>query len=97
MRNTIGQTQEGLEFMAKLEALSEDARNHFKLVLLKLVECYIDDNTHGVLLVSKEGESQMTLVAINANEMDAADLLAQAGTFLTEVNTVGMPDKGMLN
>lgn len=97
MRETIGQTKEGLEFMSKLDALSEQARDHFRMVLLKLVECYSDENAHGVVLVSREGEDGMTFIAINANEMDAAEMLSRAGTVIMDINVEDMPDRGMLN
>ena len=39
----------------------------------------------------------MTFIAINANEMDAAEMLSRAGTVIMDINVEDMPDRGMLN
>lgn len=92
MRKTIGDTKEALEFQAKIDTLSQPARDHFRLVLLKLIDCYTDDETHGVLVMHKDGQTGYQIVAINADEMTAAGLLHEACGALAEVNSYDKPE-----
>lgn len=97
MRKTLGDTKEALEFQAKIDSLPQHARDHLRLLLLKLIDCYTEDNVHGVFLSSREGESGITVIAINAEEIAVTSLLANAGSAMMDINMQDMPDKGMLN
>ena len=92
MRKTIGDTKEALEFQAKIDTLSQPARDHFRLLLLKVVECYTEDSTHGVLVIHKDGQTGYNVIAINADEMTAAGLLHEAGGAMAEVNSYDKPE-----
>lgn len=96
MRKTLGGTKEALEFMTKIDEMDEDARNHFRMVLLKLIDCYTRDDTFGVLLISR-ADKPYNLVGINCDEMDSAALLQEACGVMMDYHTEDMPDKGMLN
>ena len=96
MRKTIGETKEALEFMHKLDGLSEDAREHFRLTLLKLVDCYSRDDTYGVLLISRKDKPNVML-GINCNDLESTALLQEACGVMVEYHTEDMPEKGMLN
>ena len=96
MRKTIGETKEALEFMHKLDGLSEDAREHFRLTLLKLVDCYSRDDTYGVLLISRKDKPNIML-GINCNDLESTALLQEACGAMIDFHIDDMPEKGMLN
>jgi len=97
MRDTIGDTKEALEFAAQVDSLSQEKRDHFRLAIKALLKGYTDDKAHGVVLVDHEDSDRTEMLAINANEMEAAMIVGVAATALTNDIMADMPDKGMLN
>ena len=97
MRDTLGDTKEALEFMAQVDSLSKDKRDHLRLVVKTLMKCYTDDKAHGVLLVDHEDSDRSEMMCINASEMEAAMIVGIASSALTNEIMSDMPDKGMLN
>ena len=97
MRDTIGDTKEALEFMAQVDSLSKEKRDHLRLVVKTLIKCYTDDKAHGVVLVDHEDSERTEMLCINANEMDAAEIVGLASYAMTNDIMSDMPDKGMLN
>ena len=97
MRQTLGDTKEALEFMALVDSLSQEKRNHFRLAVKKLIVCYADPKAHGVLLIDHEDSDKTELLAINCSEMETAALLGVASAAMTNDLMADMPEKGMLN
>jgi hypothetical protein len=97
MRDTIGDTKEALEFMAQVDSLSKEKRDHLRLVVKSLIKCYTDPKAHGVVLVDHEDSDRTEMLSINASEMEAAMLVGVAASALTNDIMADMPDKGMLN
>jgi len=97
MRDTIGDTKEALEFMAQVDGLSKEKRDHLRLVVKSLIKCYTDPKAHGVVLVDHEDSERTEMLCINANEMDAAEIVGLASYAMTNDIMSDMPDKGMLN
>ena len=97
MRQTIEQSEEARAFFDKVNGLSQDARDHVKMVLSQLITCYTDDKAHGVLLIDHDDSPRTVLIAINANEMEAAQLLDTGAKATMGIVMDDMPDKGMLN
>lgn len=97
MRDTLGQTKESLEFMLQVDSLSQEKRDHLRLVVKTLMKCYTDPKAHGVLLVDHEDSDRSELLCINASEMEAALIVGVASAALTNDIMADMPDKGMLN
>ena len=97
MRRTLGDTKEALEFMEQIDSLSQAKREHFRLAVKKLITCYTDPKAHAVLLIDHEDSERTEMLAINADEMEAAALLGLASAAMTNDLMADMPDKGMLN
>ena len=97
MRQTVGQTEEALEFMAKVESMSQEARDHFKTLIEKLIVCYLDDKAHAVVLIDHDLSDKTAMIAVNANEMEVAALLNIGAIASANFVMADMPDKGMLN
>lgn len=79
-----------------LKKMSTMQREHFKLVLSQLIECYTRDDTHGVVLIGDESPV-VTVMAINATDMQAANLLRLADEHLTYRVTEDAPPKELFN
>lgn len=97
MRDTLGNTKEALEFMAQVDSLSQEKRDHFRLAVKKLIKCYTDPKAHGVVLIDHDDSDKTEMLAINANEMEALCIVGLAATAMTQEAMADMPDKGMLN
>jgi predicted nucleotidyltransferase len=95
-RHTLGQTKEALEFMDKLDQLSEEKRDHLRLVFKGLVDCCLDDKMHGVVVLGHEGH-QASVFTLNCNEMEAAYVLNQVTGSFNDMNMADAPAKEMFN
>jgi hypothetical protein len=95
-RRTIGQTKEALEFMEKIDQLSKEQRDHLRLVFKGLVDCCLDDKTHGVVVVGHE-EQLASIYTLNCNEMEAAYILNQVTGSFNDMNMEDAPAKEMFN
>lgn len=97
MRRTFEQTKESLEFMEQVDSLSQEQREHLRILVKKIVDCYIDEKSHGVVVIGRDDEEKATLLTINCNEMDASVTLAKLDFMFTELNMADAPPKEMMN
>jgi hypothetical protein len=95
-RRTLGQTKEALEFMAKIDSLSEEKRDYLRVVFKGLVECCVDDKMHGVVVLGHE-DHHASIYTMNCNEMEAAFILNQVTGSFNEINMADAPAKEMFN
>jgi hypothetical protein len=80
----------------RLTIMTEEEREHFKMVVLQLVRCYGDDPDQAVLLIKSKGE-MAGLITMNADDMEAAELLLEANDFFGYLNMAGAPPKEAFN
>ena len=80
----------------RLALMSEEEREHFKMVILLLVKCYGPDPNQAVLLIKSKGE-MAGLITMNADDMEAAELLLEANDFFGYLNMAGAPPKEAFN
>ena len=97
MRQTLEQIGEAAEFMAQIDSLSQEKRDHLRLVVKKIMTCYVDPKAHGVILIDHEDSDRTEMLAINASEMESAQLLSLGSAAMLGEVMADMPDKGMLN
>jgi predicted nucleotidyltransferase len=95
-RHTLGQTKEALEFMTKLDQLTEEKRDHLRLIFKGLVDCCLDDKMHGVVVLGHE-DHHANVFTLNCNEMDAAFILSQVTGSFNDKNMEDAPAKEMFN
>lgn len=65
-------------FMARIQ---DEQLLHFAAAMKQVANCYLDDNIHATLLVMNERDDSQSVIAINANDQQVAemvDLVAQA-------------------
>jgi hypothetical protein len=80
----------------RLAVMTEEEREHFKMVVLQLVKCYGDDPDQAVLLIKSKGE-MAGIITMNADDMEAAELLLEANDFFGYLNMAGAPPKEAFN
>jgi len=96
-RRTIGETKEALEFLAKVDQLSPQQRDHLRVVVKGLIECYLNDDYRAVLIAGRDGEDKAELMTVNCTEMEAGVLVSKLGMALMDLNTADAPPKEMMN
>jgi hypothetical protein len=97
MRRTFEETKESLEFMEKVDQLSPEQREHMRILVKRIVECYLDEKSHGVIVIGKDDEVRATLLTVNCDEMEASVTLAKLELLFTELNMADAPPKEMMN
>jgi len=81
---------------ARLALMSDEERQHFKMVVLSLISCYGPDANKAVLMV-KIGEELSGLTTLNCDEMEASDMLMEVNSFFGFLNTMDAPPKEAFN
>ena len=84
------------QLMEELAKLPPKAQDHFKLVVRLVALCYTDPENHSGLLITKE-EDGTVLMSLNANDMDAAELIIEASEFISRVVTRDAPPREQFN
>jgi len=80
----------------RLALMSEEEREHFKMVILQLVKCYGPDPDQAVLLIKSKGE-MAGVITMNVDDMEAAELMLEANDFFGYLNMAGAPPKEAFN
>ena len=97
MRDTLGKTKESLEFMLKVDQMTKEQRDHMRIVVNYLVDCYLHNDKRAVIIVGKDDEEQAMLLSINSNEMESCLLLSRMQNYFHELVTANAPPKEMMN
>ena len=86
----------GQNLEAKLALMSDEEKQHFKMVVLELIKCYGPDADQAVILFN--GSDKLSgIVSLNCDEMEASALLLEANDFFGYLNTIGAPPKEAFN
>jgi hypothetical protein len=80
-----------------LEKMTEDQRGHLRIVIAELIQCYLDDDLHGMVLVGKPPYEPFKIMAVNTNEMDAVGLLRVAQEYIDYSVMEDAPPKEQFN
>ena len=80
----------------RLAMMSDDEKQHFKMVVLSLISCYGPDANKAVLMV-KIGEELSGLTTLNCDEMEASEMLLEINSFFGFLNTMDAPPKEAFN
>lgn len=82
--------------MDELAKLPPKAQEHFKMVVRLVAQCYVNTDDYSGLLIVKETDSTL-LMSLNANDMDAAELVIEASEFISRVVTSDAPPREKFN
>ena len=97
MRDTLGKTKESLEFMHKVDQLTQEQRDHMRIVVNYIVDCYLNDDQRAAMIVGKDNSEQAVLLSINSNEIESYALLQRMQGYFHEMVTADAPPKEMMN
>lgn len=97
MRRTFEQTKESLEFMDKIDRLTQEQRDHMQKLVQIVVDCYLNDDRHGVLMVGSDNDDKTLVLSINCDEMQAAIALGNLQEYINMATTADAPSKEMMN
>ena len=97
MRDTLGKTKESLEFMLKIDKLSQEQRSHMRLLVGKIIDCYVEPDRRAVIVMSKDDEDGTTLITVNCSELEASLTLGKLQDFFMDMNTTDAPPKEKMN
>ena len=85
------------ELEARVEAMSDEEQAHFRLLIMKLVLCYGESPLQAVVVMGSAQRQVAGVLTVNADEMDAAQLMQAASSFFVHINTEDAPPKEMFN
>ena len=86
----------GAEINAAIDKLDKDERDYLKLIISRVVRCFVEDESHCVMVFSTDSTG-VTVCAANASETYALELLERARDTMTFALTADAPDKEMFN
>jgi hypothetical protein len=85
------------ELHRRVEAMSDDEQEHFKLLIHKLVMCYGEGKAQGIVIVGRAEDQLAGVVTLNCNEMEASQLMLAANDFFGFLNLLDAPPKEHFN
>ena len=88
-------TDEELE--RRVNAMSDEEQEHFKLLVHKLVMCYGEGKAQGIVIIGRAEDAFAGVVTLNCNEMEASQLMLAANDFFGFLNLVDAPPKENFN
>lgn len=93
----IGETKEALEFMLKVDKLTSDQRSHMRMIIERLIDCCLNNEQHGLVVLASDDSPLAEVFTVNCNEMDAALALYKLQEVFTAANMLDAPEQGMMN
>ena len=88
---------QGQTFDVFLNAMTDEEKHHFKATILRLITCYGPNANQAVIIFKDQKEGVTGVSTLNADEMDAANLMLEANEFLGFLNMADAPAKEALN
>jgi hypothetical protein len=77
--------------------LDEAEREYLKLLISRVVRCFVDDDHEAVLLFGREGASQIAMCTVNCDEIPAANMVSYAYNLTSFMVTRDAPAKEKFN
>ena len=97
MRETLGDTKEALEFMAKVDQLTPDQRRHMRHVIEALIDCCLNDTTRGIVVVGRDEDDLAMVMSVNCSDVETSVLLSKVDEAFMLKHMRNQPPKEMLN
>ena len=80
-----------------ISELTEAERDYLKLIISRVVRCFVDDDHEAVLLFGREGTTQIAMCTVNCDDIPAANMINYAHNLTSFMATVGAPPKEKFN
>ena len=91
------QTKDSIEFMEKIALLDPQQREHMRIVVEKIMDCYLSEDSHAVLVIGNDKSELATLLTINCDELEAAVVLGRLHAMFIDINVDQAPPKELFN
>ena len=91
------QTKDSIEFMEKVALLDPQQRDHMRIVVEKIIDCYLSTDKHAVLVIGNDKTELATLLTINCDELEAAVVLGRLHEMFVDINADQAPPNERLN
>ena len=85
------------ELHRRVEAMSDEEQEHFRLLIHKLVMCYGEGKAQGIVIIGRAEDQMAGVVTLNCDEMEASQLMLAANDFFGFLNVLGAPPKENFN
>jgi hypothetical protein len=83
--------------MEKVALLDPQQRDHMRIVVEKIIDCYLSTDKHAVLVIGNDQTELATLLTINCDELEAAVVLGRLHEMFIDINADQAPPKELLN
>lgn len=83
--------------MKALEAIDDDEREYLKLLLSRVMRCFIDPEHRAVMIFKSPDSELISVCTANCDEATAADVLSQAYNTMIFMSTADAPPKEKFN
>ena len=77
--------------------LDDAERDYLKLIISRVIRCFVDDDHEAVLLFGKDGTTQIAMCTVNCEEIPAANMITYAYNMTSFMATMGAPPKEKFN
>ncbi len=84
-------------FAKRIDAMSEEDKEHFRGVIESLSRCYGKDAAQGVVIISIPDSPVHEVISLNATDMEAHNLIKSIEDYFVFVNTMDAPPKEKFN
>ena len=85
------------ELHRRVQAMSDDEQEHFRLLIHKLVMCYGEGKAQGIVIIGRAEDALAGVVTLNCDEMEASQLMLAANDFFGFLNVLDAPPKESFN
>ena len=85
------------ELHRRVEAMSDEEQEHFRLLIHKLVMCYGEGKAQGIVIIGRAEDQMAGVITLNCNEMEASQLMLAANDFFGFLNVLDAPPKENFN
>jgi hypothetical protein len=90
------ETEADEQMMEALSKLDVQAQEHFRAIVRMVALCYTDPELFSGLLITRR-EDETVMMSLNADEMEATDLINKASEYMTAYTMHDAPPKDKFN
>lgn len=90
------ETDQDAQMMEALSKLDAHGQEHFRAVVRMVALCYTGPELFSGLLITR-CEDETVLMSLNADDMEATDLITKAAAYMTAFTLRGAPPKDKFN
>ena len=86
-----------LALFQRIEAMSEEDKQHFQRVVEALSHCYAPDNRRAVLILETPEQELLETITLNCDDAEAYEMVQATQGYLEFINIKDAPPKEKFN